>query len=276
MMMRRVISAVVLLGVIFLGFTFPNLEWIVVIATIAIALLCTLEISRMMKRKGLRVYRRIASIGVMALMIEAILSGMAFSGHVFGVAVCLAWLLRMTSRVRGAWGDVSATCFTLAYVGLPMAAFMKIFHGGPEAKAWLLLMLALVWTTDTFALFSGKLFGKTKLWPTISPGKTWEGSIGGVFGALLLIVVTRFFFSHNFPGVTNIEFVAFALLFSPLSQLGDLAESLLKRDVGVKDSGSQLTGHGGFLDLMDAALFCAIPLLIYLELIHPGILPPRF
>lgn len=271
-MARRIFSAVVGLSIVYLAFTEPYFAWLAVLASILIALFCTFEMMAMMRRKGLRVFRRVASIGVVAMMIEAMVSGMQYSIYVFGIAVCVAWILRLRGRVQGAWGDVSATCFTLAYIGIPMSVIVKLFLAGTQAQAWLLMMLAVIWTTDSFALIVGKMMGRHKMWPKISPGKTWEGSLGGIMGALGVIVVVRAYFSPYFPGLGNIELIIFAVLFSSTCQLGDLVESLIKRDVGVKDSGSELTGHGGFLDLMDAVLFCAVPLIIYLELIHPGVL----
>jgi phosphatidate cytidylyltransferase len=209
---------------------------------------------------------------VAAVIIEAMISHLEYSIHVFGIAVCFAWILRMRGPVQGAWGDVSATCFTMAYVGIPMAVLIHIFTSGNEGQAWLLMTLGVIWSTDSFALFVGKLAGKHKMWPKISPGKTWEGSIGGLLGGFLVILIARQFFNEYFHAVSDLELILFVLLFSPIAQLGDLAESLLKRDVGVKDSGSELTGHGGFLDLMDAVLFSAVPLLIFLELFHPQVL----
>lgn len=270
-MRRRLTTAGILLSIFALGFFIPALNWLLVLVTAAIAVLCTWELTAMMKLKGLRVYRRVASWGVLALVLEAAWTGMEYAIIVFGVAVCLAWLVRMPGEIKGAWADVSATCFTLAYVGIPFAALTKIFLAGTDGKAFLVLMLAIIWTTDSCALLVGKRIGRNKLWPKISPGKTWEGSLGGVAGALVITGVFALLFGRFFPTVQDWEWAVFAILFSIVGQVGDLAESLLKRDVGVKDSGSELTGHGGFLDLMDAVMFAALPLLAYLHLLHPGV-----
>ena len=274
-MVRRIVTALILLSVVFAGFYFDGMRWLLVGMVSLIAVFCTFELTQMMKLKGLRVYRRIASWGVLLLLLEAVTTHLQFSMIVFGVAVCGAWLVRMPGKVEGSWGDISATCFTLAYVGLPFAAMLRVFLASPQGEAWLLMTMTIIWTTDSFALFTGKAIGKHKLWPKISPGKTWEGSVGGTIGALIATMVFYGFFrEHYFPGVHLWEFLVYGLVFSVLGQLGDLAESLLKRDVGVKDSGSELTGHGGFLDLMDAVLFCALPMLAYLQIFHPGVLEP--
>lgn len=273
-MLHRILTAVVLLTCVFLGFTYEPFEWMAIILAACIAVLCAFEVTEMMNHKGVRVYRRVAAIGVAALMLEAAITGMQFSIHLFGIAVCAAWVVRMRGKVEGAFRDVSATCFALAYIGIPMAAVVKIFFSGDEAQAWLLFTMCIIWTTDSFALFTGKLIGKNKMWPKISPGKTWEGTFGGIVGATLISIVAWKVFPQYFGSVGTIELVLYTVCFSIIGQLGDLAESLMKRDAGVKDSGTSLTGHGGFLDLMDAVLFAAIPLLVYLELFHPDVLTP--
>jgi phosphatidate cytidylyltransferase len=271
-MARRILTAAVLLTIVACGFYYDELAWLLILSTVLIAVLCVGELMEMLRHKGLRVYRRVAIFGVVGLMLEAALTHMENSILVFGLSVCFALVVRMRGRVGGAWGDITGTCFAIAYVGIPMAAILKIFLSGPFGEAWLLLALTIIWTTDSFALFVGKRFGKIKLWPKISPGKTWEGAIGGVAGALCVVVVVREVFPSYFPGLSDLEMIFFAILFSVIGQFGDLAESLIKRDVGVKDSGGEWTGHGGFVDMMDGVLFTAIPLLIYLEITRPEIL----
>ncbi len=271
-MIRRVATAALLLAVVFSGFIFPQLAWVLVVITGFIAVGCTWELCKLLRPRGIRVYRRVASWGVLALLVEALIWEMRFAGLVFGLAICAAWLFRMPGRIQGAWADISATCFTMAYVGLPLAAVVTMFLATPESEAWLLLMLGIIWTTDSAALIVGSRFGRIKMAPRISPGKTWEGAAGGLLGSLLVVLFVRIAFPNAFADVSNLHLVIFALFFSALGQVGDLAESLLKRDVGVKDSGSSLTGHGGFLDLMDAVLFAAIPLMVYLHIFHPPVL----
>ena len=278
-MTRRIVFAVLALLLVYIGFTFDKVtvfntepfKGLMIAVTAVIGVLCTFELGNMMRRKGIRVYRRVASWGVLALLLEATVSGMQYSGHLFGVAICAAWLVRMLGKVEGASQDVSATIFTMGYVGLPLAAVVKLFLLGDQGQAWLLLSLAIIWSTDSFALFAGKLLGRHKLIPRISPGKTVEGSIGGILGALLITWAAATWFRQWF-NASDLELVVFTIVLSVVGQAGDLAESLLKRDAGVKDSGSELTGHGGFLDLMDAVLFCVIPVLVYVEQFHPEVM----
>lgn len=114
-------------------------------------------------------------------------------------------------------------------------------------RALLLLTFIIVWALDIFAFFSGKKFGKTKLAPNISPGKTFEGLYGAIFLGLVFIVILSQTLNYSFPSL----FIIF-LVITPLSVLGDLFESLIKRNAGFKDSGNILPGHGGILDRVDS------------------------
>ena len=119
-------------------------------------------------------------------------------------------------------------------------------------RVWGLLWL--VWTNDSFAYIIGSRIGKTKLFERISPNKTWEGTIGGAIGAIIMAWVLSLYFSD----FTMVEWVSLALVAAIFGTMGDLVESMMKRSLGVKDSGSLLPGHGGMLDRFDAFIF-AIP-----------------
>ncbi|OTQ32282.1 hypothetical protein B6D19_05890 [Gilliamella apicola] len=126
----------------------------------------------------------------------------------------------------------------------------------------LLYIFVLVWTTDTGAYFAGRTFGKRKLAPKVSPGKTVEGFIGGVSVALLISLVV--YYSNLFNLKLNAFFISsfFAIL---ASVLGDLTESMFKREAGIKDSGNLIPGHGGILDRIDS-LTAAVPIFTVLSL----------
>jgi phosphatidate cytidylyltransferase len=132
--------------------------------------------------------------------------------------------------------------------------------GALHGTAILLFPVVLTWLSDTFAYFAGRMWGKKKLIPRVSPGKTVAGALGAVIGTPLTAVGYALFlqrFATWRPGLA--EAAAFGLAVSIAAQVGDLAESLLKRDVGVKDSGKLLPGHGGALDRFDS-LFFTLPL----------------
>ena len=132
-----------------------------------------------------------------------------------------------------------------AWIALPLLRELSA-HG-----AWLALFLLLVvWAADTGAYFAGHRWGKTKLAPLISPGKTWEGVAGGLVLVLALAIITGLVFANR--GTSLWAWVALALVTGFVSVLGDLFESRLKRAAGVKDSGTLFPGHGGVLDRIDA------------------------
>ncbi len=149
----------------------------------------------------------------------------------------------------------------MVYVGLPLAMLFHLHRYYPRGNLWVLFVLAVVFAGDTGAFYMGRIFGKHKLHPAVSPGKTWEGAAGGFAASLVVgLFLVRIFSLHRVtPGL-----VLVILLMAAAGQVGDLCESMVKRAFGVKDSGSILPGHGGLLDRIDALLF-AIPVqFIYL------------
>jgi phosphatidate cytidylyltransferase len=125
--------------------------------------------------------------------------------------------------------------------------------------------LALVWVSDSFAFFGGKLFGKHRLAEKISPKKTWEGSVIGFIFTIIAGLLIWYFFYNKIP---VIHFAAISVIVAVFAQIGDLFESYLKRSVKVKDSSNLIPGHGGALDRFDSILFAVPALYIYLYLVN--------
>jgi phosphatidate cytidylyltransferase len=126
-----------------------------------------------------------------------------------------------------------------------------------------LLVLAMVWLTDTFAYYVGKSVGRHPLMPRVSPKKTWEGFIGGCLGAIVAVISLKIWM---LPMLSWLDVLVLSFIGGVISPLGDLAESRIKRSMQVKDSGGLLPGHGGVLDRFDAMLVTAP--LVYLYLTH--------
>jgi phosphatidate cytidylyltransferase len=122
-----------------------------------------------------------------------------------------------------------------------------------------LAIFILIWSNDTLAYCAGRLFGKHKLFERISPKKTWEGFIGGVVFSIVAGIILAYFLEDSY-----LKYVSYALVVSIIGTLGDLVESMLKRSVDVKDSGSIFPGHGGILDRFDAVIF-VVPIIFFLE-----------
>lgn len=135
------------------------------------------------------------------------------------------------------------------YIVIPFSFGVKL---GIDGDPWILYALGVVWSGDTGAYFAGRFLGRHKLHPRVSPKKTVEGAIGGILasvgGGLLMVAVL------DLPLPTGYT-IAYSAIGGALGQLGDLAESLLKRAFGVKDSGTLLPGHGGMLDRLDGVIF---------------------
>lgn len=156
--------------------------------------------------------------------------------------------------------DTHARVFKLAagtLAVIPAWAALCLIHASePNGHRWLLLALVLVWAADTGAYFTGRRFGKRKLAPRISPNKTVEGLAGGVLLAVLVALVGAPLAGATLEQMPAVALVAVATILASVT--GDLFESLLKRHIGVKDSGDLIPGHGGVLDRMDSVL-AALP-----------------
>lgn len=137
----------------------------------------------------------------------------------------------------------------IVYVVVPFAYGVSL---AIEPRPWILYVLAVVWGGDTAAYFAGRAFGKHKLHPKVSPKKTVEGAIGGLFGSLGAGFLMVALLDLPLPAWKT---AVFAVVGGALAQLGDLSESLVKRACGVKDSGTLLPGHGGMLDRVDGVIF---------------------
>jgi phosphatidate cytidylyltransferase len=142
--------------------------------------------------------------------------------------------------------------------------FVALLHRPPLGARWVILALVAAWFADSGAYFTGRAFGKTKLAPDISPGKTVEGAIGGLVTAALGCVGVHFLLLPRAVPLTDA--VVVGVLGGVLGPVGDLVESLLKRGFGVKDSGRLLPGHGGMLDRVDALMFVAPAAYLWLRL----------
>jgi phosphatidate cytidylyltransferase len=145
------------------------------------------------------------------------------------------------------------------YIGLGFSYMIEIIWN-KNGFIYALFIILIIWANDTGAYFTGSFFGKRKLWPTISPNKTLEGSLGGILLGLLVSIVLGLLC----PQLWGIgKSLLLGLLISVVGQLGDLVESAIKRSTGVKDSGSILPGHGGILDRFDSVIFTYLVLQIF-------------
>jgi len=152
----------------------------------------------------------------------------------------------------------------LLLVAFPLSYAIRLHGIATYGPRLLLFALVITWAADTFAYFIGRAIGKHPLAPHISPKKTWEGSIGGMIGSLLVAYIFHYWLTIPIP-----HLLAMAVLGNIAGQMGDLLESACKRSAGVKDSGGLLPGHGGILDRIDALILCIPVIWYYLVLVNP-------
>jgi phosphatidate cytidylyltransferase len=180
---------------------------------------------------------------------------------VLGLTCLTLWGRRVLVEALPAAG-ISSSAFLL--VAFPLSYAVQLhgfYHDGPKI---LLFALVITWAADTTAYFVGRAVGNHPLAPHISPKKTWEGSIGSMFGSLAVAYAFSFWIKIPVP-----HLLAMAVLGNIAGQMGDLLESAYKRSAGVKDSGSLLPGHGGILDRIDALILCFPVIWYYLVLVNP-------
>ncbi len=192
------------------------------------------------------------------------LKGLAVSGYsLIGLPVLVLFLMALFRRHDHPMDTIGKQMLGYVYVVLPFT-LANVMVNTPEGfrPTTLIGVFILIWTNDTMAYLVGSRFGKHKLFERISPKKTWEGTIGGVFFCLLVSHVLGIYFSPPEP----VAWYVMGILVSVFGTYGDLIESMFKRSLGIKDSGHLLPGHGGLLDRFDAFIFCLPWVFICLKL----------
>ena len=177
----------------------------------------------------------------------------------------ISFVSELFRKIDKPFNGLAHTNLSLAYVALPFSLTnFLVFTPESHFAPWILIgLFFLVWTNDTGAYLVGSAIGRTKLFERISPKKTWEGSIGGAALALGVASILSIYVKE----ISLTSWLILALIVSTIGTYGDLVESMLKRSLGIKDSGNLLPGHGGILDRFDA-LILAIPFAVcYLKLI---------
>lgn len=159
--------------------------------------------------------------------------------------------------------SLSRSLMAQLYVGLPLALMAVVYRISP---ALLLLLFVLVWVNDTFAFLTGRSLGRHRLWERISPKKSWEGFAGGAIFTVVVATLAPVIMPATFHEIPVWAFAGLGLVTTVAATLGDLVESLIKRTVGVKDSGTLIPGHGGILDRIDSILLVVPAAVVYLTL----------
>jgi phosphatidate cytidylyltransferase len=259
MLKQRVITAVCLLPVLVVAVWFDEpLPWLTVVAAIW-GVLAALEFYRAVKTSHVEPLTGFGLILTLLLIISPHCSWIYINPLLLSLAVALPPLWLLVCRRENALSSWLWTTGGIIYIGWLLSHLVAL-RGLEDGRGWVLFALFVTFASDTLAYFIGRAFGRHPLAPEISPKKTIEGAVGGVIGAviagLLLIMLL------DLPiGYTAAALLAIAVSF--FGQVGDLLESLFKRSMGVKDSGSSVPGHGGFLDRMDSVIFAGVVVYYY-------------
>jgi phosphatidate cytidylyltransferase len=267
--MKRVLTAIVALPILLFTVWTSSPYYFVALAVIA-AIIALSEFYALASKSG---FEPMSYLGYLAVPLIALCFVLDHRPWVIGGLSALglgsvALALLRADRMDRALGSVAATLFGVVYVGFTAGFMTGVRFVGDEftqppttnlAAKLLTMFFAMVILTDTGAYYVGRGIGRHKLAPRISPGKTVEGAIGGFIFAVAAGPLSRLTF---FPEIPLWNSIALGAVIGCAGQVGDLAESMLKRGADVKDSGTLLPGHGGMLDRIDSILFCA-PILYY-------------
>jgi phosphatidate cytidylyltransferase len=264
MLIKRVITALwgIPLVILAIWFSFPDYPFPLFTVLVGIwGLLAVLEFYRMTgvtKLLPLTIFGAVATVLFISYphctfssVIPFLLTG------IITISLVMLVFLRQRDSIFATWAwMMGGTLYVGWLLGLLVALRLE------AGRDWLYLVLFATFGSDTAAYFIGRFFGRHKLAPGISPGKTWEGAIAGVIGGVIISLL----FTLDTPLQLPISYgraIFLGVLISVFGQLGDLAESLLKRNTGVKDSGRLMPGHGGLLDRMDSVVFAGAVVYCY-------------
>jgi phosphatidate cytidylyltransferase len=259
--MTRIISALVLIPLAILIVVYaPPIFFLIGIGLIGTA--CLYEYFGLMRAMGIRVQPLFGLLAFWVLLIA--LRQSRFPAVTLLALVLIAAFLSALwrkSTIRERTFSLMAEVLGIFYFVLFLYPAIPVrYDFGPGiGRQWILLLLVVIWAGDTFALIAGKSFGKHLLAPVLSPKKTYEGAVAGLLGGVGIAAAAQHLFLPDLPMV---HVILVSLLLGVFGQLGDLAESLLKRAAEIKDSSHLIPGHGGALDRMDSLLF-AIPVLYF-------------
>jgi phosphatidate cytidylyltransferase len=264
---KRILSALVLIPAV-LGFIVFAPPRVFAVGVAVAGSLCLHEYFRMIRAMGITPRPVLGS--VLFLVLLAAFNEMWLPAPAAAGAVLIgAFLATMWSRESLKENALSlmATLLGVFYLTLCLypAVQVRFGFGSTVGLHWILILLAVLWAGDTAALVVGRKLGRTPFAPRISPKKTNEGAIGGLLAGAAAAMLVRQFLCPDLPAI---HVLAVSVLTGAFGQLGDLAESMLKRAAQIKDSSQLIPGHGGVLDRIDSLLFAFPVLFIYLHFLY--------
>lgn len=253
-------------GAVFIGFLMLGGLWFAAIISL-LACIAYYELIKMSAIKLISIPSIIGFVYIGAILLSSLtihFSDSAFQISHFQIMLSFVFILlflTVLSKNKFTIEQAGVLFLGVFYIGFGFLTFIeaRFTHG----LAFVLFVLIIVWSTDSGAYFTGRKLGKNKLWPSISPNKTIEGSVGGVIFAIIAALIFQII-SMTFESWSYVLMLAFIISIG--GQIGDLVESGIKRHYDIKDSGRLLPGHGGVLDRFDSLLF-VFPILYLFQLI---------
>lgn len=225
-----------------------------------IAVLGIHEFNHLMSAEGRNIEKSLDAVGGLLLFLVPVI--WVIGGSTLGIGLYLAYLVaRLVVQLYIKQGNpltsLSASLMGQVYVALPLSILSSLYHF--VGQYMVLAMFAFIWISDTGAYMVGCLIGKHRLFERISPKKSWEGFFGGLGLSIIIAALAARFIPDGYVLLSGYaQWIVFAVLVTIFSTWGDLCESLIKRTVGVKDSGKLIPGHGGILDRIDSLLLVSL------------------
>ena len=229
--------------------------------------ICCLSIFEFYRLTGLDGMLPLKYIGTLNALLIFLLSFLVEKGvlsqqfyYIIFPSIALIFLIKLYKKEKKPFTNIACTLLGIIYVGLPFALLnLSVYADGQYNYQIIIGILLLLWASDTGGYIAGVLFGRHKLFERVSPKKSWEGMVG----SFILAIIIATLLGKYFVTMTWFQWYIVAVIMVVAGTYGDLVESLFKRSIEIKDSGSSLPGHGGFLDRFDGLLI-SIPFIVFL------------
>jgi phosphatidate cytidylyltransferase len=259
---QRLVTGLIGAGLVIYASYFS--EWTYFVVFLVISCLSILEFYRLTGLDGMLPLKYIGTLNAMLIFVLSFFveNGICNTTLYFIIfpSIALIFLIKLYKKEKKPFTNIAYTLLGIIYVGLPFALLnISVYADGGYNYQIIIGILLLLWASDTGGYIAGVLFGRTKLFERVSPKKSWEGMVG----SFILAMVIATFIVKYFDVMTWYQWYLVAVIMVVAGTYGDLVESLFKRSIEIKDSGSSLPGHGGFLDRFDGLLI-SIPFIVFL------------
>ncbi len=262
----RIIVSVIAIPLIIAACIYGEIPFL--IFTLFIGLAAFGEFSKLVENKSARVNVVLGYISIAIIILNSYFNFTDINVILIGSSIFIL-LTELFRNKDSAIINVGTTLLGVLYFGILASTILLLReHFSREDILYaeggylIISILVSIWVCDSAAFFLGSAFGKHKLFPRVSPNKSWEGAIAGFVFAIIAMIVAKFYFIDFF---TLLDAIAIGIIVGTIGQMGDLVESLIKRDAGVKDSSALIPGHGGIFDRFDSLLLTAPAVYLYLH-----------